>query len=1599
KQAWGAEKVEFEALLVVKETELHTNERERAKLSDTLTQTIQYFTHEVESRDRTIAVHVTDLQTTRDVLASTEHSLRQSQMQHQRTVDTLAKHVDELDVTKSELAGCRQVVAQHEVTMANQSKHILATEASLAQARTAIAYVCVLLNETLSLSLEAKCVDQKGTLHAYKEEMHGYVFNVDQLRRDVKLGQDKQDELTAAIKTHEKTIASFKRQQAKWEAAKAAHDVEQSEQRAMTKVPQLETAFLVTLKCNMYKERIDAQAKMIHRQEESIVASTVAHVADFTTIDLQTAQLKSLARTVGDQSAYIAKLETTCRAAEIQHLKNRSLIELLQTKIHGLDDTTVRQDKETASLLERLAKRDGVVAARDAEVAALKAAYESMSAELMGQVETNQAAIAVHIAVIASMRATQEELVATKSQLKADLDLQTARANDLDVALGTSRREFAISEDNFTKLSLRHSVDEAHYIRTMEDLVAWTRATLDERGLELSERNQVLREASEDAAATLTALQTILDETNAMFAACQAQARATAADYEAKVIERTEALEQQEERIHLLEIQLKMNAEQANQRRQTLHEDRQREMAQFQMQLKGKEDVFEIELSRLKTQLQQERATALAQLTTLQETSELDMSKVQSLLQQERTTSAATIAQLEENGTKLTLERAQLRDDLAHVRAVAAQATRTSRDQLGMLAEEVRGVAYAVAAAEVAQDKLVQQHDAFVANLRVEHEESVTRLHASHIASVTSLQGDHANAMAAQVAQQAAAAKQFQVELATLQATHTVQVEAAAEDAQRQRLELEAKLQYQKETLTVQLKASKLAFEEQLVEQRIRLECLIEHQRDTLEGQLRDQVAHATARDAAACAAFDEKLLATKTDLEGELAKQRAGYEIVISQQRERYEATIRQRKERYELDVATQRAELESTLATTKARLEGELADITLRLGTELRTTKEALETDLATQKAFYESTLRTTKETLESENVEVKTTLEGRLVAVQSTLEGELVRQKERLEGQIAHQTQVFELEMANQRRRFEAQIADQKTALEGQIMSQRMEYEAEILRQRTDLETSMKQQVDVLERQVASTRAALEGEVVRQKSEFENKIAEQRGTFEAQLGALDADLSGQVREWEAKYTEDTTAMRAKFEHDLSSQRTELEGALASQKEILESDLLTQKQTLEAKLARQEDTFDTQMADKCRRYNLDMEAQVNAFEKHMAERNDAWEAAVLAQSAQFDSQLQALVQQAEQDQAVAKVAIDGWEIKTSDLERVTSLRIAELESDIATLEAHVAQCYTGDFLLTRIKMGLRPLIQDQFHPNVAEHVAGMTTLDDLDALLAMLLALAVECQTFVQLGPQRLGVDVLRKVVDEHDELWANVPDNDTCHRDIRQVIFHTKEHTRLLHTLPRLVPELAPSVDAALEYISAYQSLRRDAAPTLTSTEIVIFEHLDTYHACLSQGKAILAAESGDVDTVTLLRHVDAYDQLRTRVAGVIHVPKETVDNHTILQHVQEWSSLRDHVAQTLSPMGQHKTFDSDSDARPTAATIGNVVDAHVSMLREVAGVWGVVDDTPIAPSRIVATLQEYHTFREDAAAVLQLSPVVTLSPRDVIATLVEYAGLCK
>ncbi|RHY27793.1 hypothetical protein DYB32_007197 [Aphanomyces invadans] len=1699
KRRASAEKVEFEALLVAKAAELAANERERAKLSETLTQTVQYFTHEVESRDKVIAAHVAELQTTRDgmnkplvgdtilgpslawllkavvVLTATEHSLRQSQMQHQRAVDTLAKHVDDLDVTKAELATARDVVSQHEISMANQSKHIAATETALAQARTTIA------------SLENKCADQKGTLHAYKEEMHGYVFNVDQLRREIKQGQNKQDELTAVIKGHEKTIAAFKRQQAKWDAAKAAHETEQSEHRAITKV--------------RAASKLEAHGpKLIHRQEESIVANTVAHLADFTTIDLQAAQLKTLTRTVDDQSAYISKLEATCRAAEIQHLKNRSIVELLQTKIHGLDDVSSRQDKDITSLNERLAKRDTLVAARDAEIAALKASFESMSTELRGQIETNQAAIAVHIGVIEAMRATQESLVAAKSQLETDLDAQTARAADLDATLLQLRKAFATLEDNYIGLCLRHSMDEASHAQAVRELAAWAKATLDERGLELAERNQVLREASEDAAATLAALQHILDETNASFADCKGQAAATAADYEAKVAERTEALEQQEERIHLLEIQLKMNAEQANQRRQTAHDERQREMAQFQLQLKGKEDVFEIEVSRLKGQIQLERAAALAQLTTLQESSEMELSKVQSVLQQERTAAAATIAQLQEIRTKFTLERTQLHEELAQVRAGAAEDARMLRHQHGMLDEEIRGAAYALAAAAAAQESLVNRHTVFVAQLRADHAACLAKAEAAHGTLVAALQEDHTKATTELCAQHAAFAKQAQYDLASLEESHAAQVAATAEETQHHRLELEAKLQYQRETLTAQLKESKQSYEDQLVEQRVRLECLNEHQRETLEGQLRDQAAETVAREAATRATFDAQLATVKTELEGQLGKLRAGYEAVIAQQRERYDATIRQRKERYELDVATQRAELESALATTKARLEGELADTKLRLETELRTTRETLEGEAAVQKALYESTLRTTRDTLEREHRETKAALEGRLTAVQTTLEAELSRQKERFEGQIAQQATVFEADVADQRCRLECQLAEQKDAMERQLTSQRMEYEAEMLRQRTDLESSLRVQRDELEGQLKTTRSTLEDELAREKATHERSAEDQRIAYEARLFAQDADLTGQLHEWQSKYHDETTSMRARFDHDLTTQRAALEGALVTQKEALETELLQQKAAYETKLARQEDMFDTQMAEKCRQYNLDIQAQVDAFEKHMAERTAAWEAAVMAQAATHHSELQALVQQGEHDQDTAKQTILEWTTRANDLERSAGLRLAALDAevaslktqlqgsindhttaakalveavaahkqdaeaaeasitslkqsthtpptlsrhvvvvDVAALEAHVAQCYTGDFVVTRIKTGMHALIQPTFHPNIAEHV-----------------------------GSQRLDVQHLTSIVDEHDSLWAQLsPAWASSSRDIHQVIFHTKEHMRMLEKLAQLVPDIGtPSVDAALAFVSTFQAHRKhatamlattpskasspsdNAAALATSSDIldalqawqsfcvnvakalrltdgvwreadvialvdeymvlkdktrdrfqlqeanstVIFQYLDAYHACLSQGKAILTTEPGEVDAATLLRHVDAYDQLRTQVARVMKVPKKDVDSRMILDEVTEWFTLRGRMA-------SHLGGDAGSTL-PTATTIGNTVEAHATLLRDVAAVWEEAD--PITVPRIVATMQEYHSLRRDATSVLQLPATTTpggttIVPRDVIAMLTEYVNL--
>ncbi|KAF0701380.1 Aste57867_8082 [Aphanomyces stellatus] len=1676
KQAWAAEKVEFESLLAVKDTELHANERERAKLSDTLTQTMQYFTHEVESRDARIATHVLELQTTREVLGSTEHSLRQSQLQHQRVTDALAKHVDELDVTRKEVEDCRAVIGQHEVTIANQSKHILATEAALTAARTAIS------------ALETKCSDQKGTLHAYKEEMHTQAYNMDQLRRDVKQNQDKQDELSVVIKTHEKTIAAFKRMQSKWEATKTGAEAEQNEHRAMTK---------------MHKERIEGQAKVIRRQEDAIVAATMTHMADMTAIDMQVTQLGDLRHTVADQAAYIGKLEATCRAAEIQHMKNRSLIELLQTKIHGMEDVASRQDKEIGTLTERLAKRDALVVTRDADVDKLKASYESMSKELLGQVEAGQAAIGVHIGVIDAMRAAADQLTTANKTLTTDLESQTALAADRWETLQQLRREFATSEDNYINLSLQRSIEESHYKHEMRAVATWAHMTIDELQMQLAEKARRVEDAIAHGERQAYALHEIIHETEAAFAVCKAQFGATEADYVAKVQERSEALDEQEERIHLLEIQLKMNAEQALQRRQTAADERQREMAQFQMQLKGKEDVFEIQVSRLKTQIQLERTLALKTSTAAQEQFELDVSKLQSQLQQERTTSVATITDLNERLAAITRAFEVEQDALVAARAKAYHDNQLAWNRLAMLDEELLGRDRALEAAAALKALLLDQHTKHIEALGAEHRQFVAAVHADHADAVDQLQRAQAERTLAHATEAAAATMQFQADLAALQARHAEETAARTEDAQRTRLELEAKLLYQKETMTGQIKAMRQDYDGQLVEQRVRLECLIDHQRETLESQLRELKTDTDAADASQRAKYEAQLAAQRNDYDDQLAKQKAGYESVMSQQRERYDTTIRTRKERYETELASQRADLESTLAWTKTKLEGEVADTTLRLETELRTVKTHLESELASQKEFLETQLRVQRETLDTDIREQKAASDARLASVTSTLQAEvagledrLKRQRDAFDADNLSQRAAWDADLTNQRMAWTTALADQRDTLERETQRQKMEYEDEIRRLRSEYEATIRTDRASYEEDIASTRLRLETARADETAALEAQLAAQQASYERAAADQKADLEGRLAALATKYDVDMAALRAGLEATMLDQwvtfETELQHARASFVDTLTRETTTRDETIQ----RQRDTFEAAVATHEARYERDMAAQMAAHDAELAMQTAALHGEIEAQRRQLEDQIKDLVLTSEQERLRAVDRYEALRTTTTDKaaaaarekarlddelstcqEQLRSSQqnhvgvctayatavtkhqeaseqaaatIASLTQAIASLEAQVAQCYTGEFILSRIKDALTPQIQPQYHPNIASQCSAMSTLEDLEALIVRLLALAVETQTVIKVGStQSLGIDAVASIVDEHDILWGQLAN--TAVKDIHRVIRAVHENEILMTQLPLLVPDLAePSLKALLGYITTYQTLRRDAASVLQVTntttclndhEIVaalqawqscrtnvaralrcndlvcsekdmlafideymglrdkachrfllddvdaaaLFDRLDAYQTCLTQGKVILAKES--VDTATLLAHMDDYEQLRNQVSLVAAVKKDSVDGKSILGFVQDYFKLRAGVQRVLV------CADNGAGAAlPTSDAI--VVEEYQTLRTHVGGIWAT-DAAAAAPPRILSTLQDLQSFRQDVAAVLQTDLPPPLS--HVVKQLQEFMTL--
>ncbi|KAF0736476.1 hypothetical protein Ae201684_007490 [Aphanomyces euteiches] len=1648
KQAWAAERTELEARLAHKDMELHANERERSKLSETLTQTMQYFTHEIEAREARLAAQAVELQTTRDVLSATEQSLRQSQMQQQRINESLVHHVDDLDKTKQELQDSRLVVTQLEQTIAAQAKQISDTDAALATARNVITYVILFMEikdaSILCRSLETKCADQKGTLHAYKEEMHSQSFNVDQLRRQVKAAQDKQDELAQVIKNHEKTIAGAKKAQAKWDAARATFEADQAEHRSMAK---------------MYKERIDAQAKLIRRHEESIVASTVTHMADTTTIDLQTSQLKSFQRSIEDQAAFIAKLEATCRAAEIQHLKNRSMIELLQTKIHGMDEMKSRQEKDIAALQERLVQREGLLEARAVEIDTLKATAR----DLQHQLELKQQTLDGHERSIDALKTSQDELTTAKTALESQLNDQHAVVKLLNEKLKKLWQEFATSEDSFIHLRLQRSLEEAHYDRERKNVAVWIKTTLDELNMQREEAAMATRMAAEAASSEIAALRVLLEESHAAFRACEAQSRSMEADYVAKVNERTLALEEMEERIHLLEIQLKMNAEQAHQRRQTAHEERQREMAQFQMQLKGKEDVFDIELSRLKAQIQQERAAALEQRTALQEDFERQVSKLTSQLQQERTQATATIAALNDSVASLTLEgvralehRQELETELQRQEALVV-------NRIGMLDEELCGRDRALLAALEHAAELTRRFQERESDLNDQHARESAAMSATHAELLAKVHAEHVDALRGEKDNAAAVKRQLCEEMEALRASHAEKEAQLTDDAMRQRVELEARLVFQKETLTGQLKALKVESDSQLVEQRVRFECLLAHQKETLQGQLDELKVDAATTEATLKTTYESRLVELKTDLESQLDKQRASYEEVISQQRERYESTVRHRKERYETEISAVRTDLEAQLAAQKATLENELERTARRLETALSDQTTHWTTEIAAQKEFYETQMAHQRTQFDADVQTLTAQADSKLTSVTTEFEAQIAALQAAHASQSSEDRAAFE----KQRRELEAQLMEQKQELETQIQTQAMEYEAELRRQKTEMELASRTQLEELEALSKSTQEGLEAAL----SKLQSAMEAQQVDYECRLAAQLAQFQEQLNALQEKYDHDMAALRTELEHAIKTQREELEALASAQKTALEAQRKQETAALNAEIARQRDDLEMQIAAHVERYNTDMAAQHEAFERDLYDQKRAFEAKMIDQTSAFEAELAALQRSGQVDRDNAKQEIESVIATAQDAQQVAAKRIQGLESDvvalqdalqatkqahetlcmtysaavakhqeavenadaamsslrqnIATLEAHLAQCFTGDFVLSRVKQAVAPLVQEQFHPRIGAQCAAMTSLEDLDALLVKLLELAVDCQTVVQVGKQALPIETLETIVHEYDALWHQV--DRAMHPNVDAVVRAVHEFDHLVQQVSLVVPEIAVQTTRSVSadvvgMLQEFQTLRRDAArhlSTTAATSVEILQALQAWQSCRTNVARALRRTTDDadvekdmvefiqeymglrdnvcrrlelrevdaatilehvetfesclsqgkailstdaLDTTTLLARLDEYEQLKSQVAGLLGVKKDAVQASVLLAKIQDLTAL----------FAQLSTLFQDSGGGVmTVDVVFKIVEEYHGLRCRVAGIW----NQDATASKMLETIQDAFIFHQDVAKVLQ------------------------
>ncbi|OQR81535.1 hypothetical protein THRCLA_11640 [Thraustotheca clavata] len=1299
------EKKHLEIIIATKDLQIFAHEKERVQLQDALSAQKEAASAEIASRDLANAHLQSQLNECKHALGNTEDSLIQARVLNDELTTSLNHRTTDLDRTKLSLEAALRTIDLETGTLSAQSKRIELLDAAL------------LLAQSNNSQLQSKCDEQKNLIKCYKEELQGHVQAEEKLKTELKTVTEDRNQLSNQIKVLEKAATGVKRQQAKWDAAKATHDADMAALRT---------------KCKMHKEAIENQSKLLRRQEESLVNQTVAHLADVTTIEWQESQLASFEATCASQANDLEIFQAKMQAGELQHMKNRSLIELLQTKLKGLEDLVNRQDNDLRISREHIEEQESHLQAKDKDLASLKQSTEAMIKDLNKQLEDSRATIAEYSGVINAMRSGNDEMLDRYTNQQSHLEYVARENGDLnhriqalESALQTSEAQ---QQTTSTKLQEREAKNASNItIFKLQATQAQEQFQREVEALNASMTDAMAKAESErlELESKRTATEISLQELT------QASAEMKMA-FEEKLRSRMETIEENEEQIHLLEIQIKMNADQASKRRQALQDELDRAKADYNEKLRAAERTFASKVESLEQARQTERNEAAAASSALESNLRGEIASVNELLDAERKSAAESIASLQDVIATKSHQLERVQETADTLAAVLKADTLQFQTRISMLQEEVYAHEHALRdsqtrlketilrdAATLAechqsyQNELTQQastHSEAMATLRETGERTATRIHVAWEGRYLQLQTESTQELVqtmAKYGETVEAMKNHNTHaLATMQSSYEAQLQALKEKNRFTFEQLcmehedvighchdgyQGQLTHWHDTYQNQLNAHQLRYDTDLSSCHEDYQNRIANSTEHYEGKLAECHLSYNNQLSKCQTSYESQIEALGAELANAKAEHAARFEQLEKSSQEELKSTI----DMYEEKLSSIIASYESKLETTIGGYDEKVAYTVASYENELSTTISNYEAKLSSTVTSYEEKLAATIADYENKLSSTITNYDAKLASTIDNYENTLASTTSRYEDTIASSTSKYEQTISAMTSKYEQVIATKTTTYETKITSLTSFYDDKIATSTTAYDTKLSTTIERYEAELIKWHVSYNGELAASRAkydtdlsachrDYQTRINTMTENYENQLATCHKSYSEQLQAMESMYREKLATTEVTAKEKLDSTETLLKDKLVATEEYYKDKLETTETTLKdklhttetlykEKLEYTESTLKAKLESTETTYRTRLEALETNFREKLSQCESTYEAELTACHATYQAQFATESEEHEQKLhdtiATSKASIEATHAQST-------LQIANLEATLqSTIESYQEQ------------------------------------------------------------------------------------------------------------------------------------------------------------------------------------------------------------------------------------------------------------------------------------------------------------------------------------